>query len=107
MTFRVGQKVVCIDGDFSSYWSVVKHLPEKGRVYTVRALTECTFGPFKDVPCILLQEIRNPVQLWSNGRVFECPFTAKRFRPVVERKTDISFAHEILRKVSRNNRVRA
>jgi hypothetical protein len=29
------------------------------------------------------------------------------FRPIVEKKTDISFAHDILRKVSRKDRVRA
>lgn len=101
MTFRVGQKVVCVDdGNFSvdrHPWVSNKYLPNRpvrGNVYTVRG-----FDP--DFPeSIYLCEIYNPNDLqWANG-FGEGSFLPRRFRPIVERKTDISFAHEILKKAS-------
>jgi hypothetical protein len=63
-------------------------------IYTVRSVFRRR-GQSEDV--ILVEELINPI--WRDG--MECGFFARRFRPVVERKTDISFAHEILRKASK------
>lgn len=89
--FRVGQKVVCIDSPTSDVRPPWREFPRKGAVYTVRG-----DRPHFE-PSILLEEIISDVG-WDG---YEAGFAARRFRPIVERKTDIGFAHEILRKVSR------
>jgi hypothetical protein len=85
MTFRVGQKVVCVDDEAQpcnrGYTPVVK-----GDIYTIRDAFDW-FG----LDGIRLEEIKNP---------HDRGYQARRFRPVVERKTDISFAHEILNSVN-------
>jgi len=85
MTFRVGMKVVCVDGDMRVNWAGW-HPPTKWAVYTVRevrrSLDRITYGDTS----LLLDEITNP--LGPHGR--ECGFLGRRFRPVQERKTDIS-----------------
>lgn len=96
MTFRVGQKVVCINGAFSSEWDQIGNKPVERGIYTVRAVTICTFGSHVDVPCILLEEVKNPIKRWRDGSTMECPFAQKRFRPLVERKTDISIFKAML-----------
>lgn len=99
MTFRVGMKVACIDDEPHSLYTPWAHHSDmdglkKGTVYTVRSV-----GLYNGVPCIWLHEIvRGIARGWEE--LGEAGFSPKRFRPVVERKTDISFAHEILRKVS-------
>lgn len=105
MNFRIGQKVVCVD---DANFAVDKdplgkralpNRPIKGCVYTVRG--------FVDHDAIYLEEIRNPKNVkWGDG-IGEGAFYAKRFRPIVERKTDISFAVEILRKATRKRSVDA
>lgn len=93
MTFRVGQNVVCIKASTISGWGG-KQDAEVGRVYTIR----CCYIDEIGTPGLLLEEIKNPVK-WSVA--LEFGFVASRFRPVVDRKTDISFAHEILRKATK------
>ena len=104
--FRVNQKVVCVDDRFGKRWHQrgILQRPIKGRVYTVRDVGIYNFavGP---MPSLRLEEIINPIIDWDDGDTSEIAFHAGRFRPAVERKTDISFAHEILRKASK--RVRA
>jgi hypothetical protein len=95
--FRVGQKVICVD---ASGW--IRGLrwiyPVQGEAYTVRNIEPNAHGKI----CIRLEEIINPVGMARDGSMFcEALFFASRFRPLVERKTDIGFAHEILRKVSK------
>ncbi len=98
MMFHRGQKVVCID---ESGWNDRRGLwnyPVKGSVYTVRELTVWWDG----MPGIRVEEITNEVGWSSCGRMHcEPMFAAHRFRPLVARKTDIGFAHEILRKADR------
>lgn len=85
MLFRVGQKVVCVDADGA---------PEltEGRVYTIREILPPALLPWRGeqrlAVGILLDEVQPPH-----------PFTElapMRFRPAVERKTDISIFTEIL-----------
>lgn len=98
MSFRIGQKVICIDdrGDKDGRSEI---FPVKGSVYTIRA-----FHPEGD--SILLEEIVNePREYWQ--RFGELYFMLRRFRPLIERKTDIGFAHEILKKTTRKRSVDA
>jgi hypothetical protein len=87
MSFRIGQKVVCIH-----------HVPlderlshcvyvEKGGIYTIRGIYFQA-----DRKLLLLQEIHNP--MWSGGD--EYGFNAKGFRPIVDRKTDITIFTKML-----------
>lgn len=75
MTFRVGQKVICID-EVGQNPNLGDRTVIKGRIYTVREAYDW-FG----YPGIRLDEIYN---------YLDRGYSAHRFRPVVERKTDIS-----------------
>jgi hypothetical protein len=102
MTFHVGQKVVCIKrGSWANEFGAAgdEVFPSFGEVYTIRRI--------EDGRWLLLVEIVNRLREYGDGELGEARFCASRFRPVVERKTDIGFAHEILRKVSRKHPVRA
>jgi hypothetical protein len=95
MTFRVGQKVVCINDKeiHGGFWAAGAR-PVAGAVYTI---TEIIPGAYGDYQALRFSEIRNAGDIG---------YRSSRFRPVAERKTDISFAHEILRKASKPARVR-
>ncbi len=88
--FRVGQKVVCIDDDWGSapMGGQVQYLPTKNDVYTVRAITVNGNGKV----FIRLHEIVNP----QTDKHHEAEFWAECFRPVAERKTDISVFRKLL-----------
>lgn len=101
MTFRVGQKVVCVDATPSLGWGGANR-PVKGRVYTVRAVRPNSDDDGKTL-AILLREVVNPV---SHRHGDEYGFRAHRFRPVVSRKTDISIFKEILNTDHLDNRRR-
>jgi hypothetical protein len=108
MSFRIGQKVVCIN-DSDTHTESIKEL-SKGQVYTVarcwlfvpsRLLALAgEFTPYKGVS---LHEVGPRV--WPiTGE--DIPFDVARFRPLIERKkeTDIGFALDILDKA--NGKVR-
>ncbi|HQR14200.1 MAG TPA: hypothetical protein PLZ37_06525 [Nitrospira sp.] len=85
MTFRVGMKVTMI-----SPWPPVHNLfgdifTEFGIVYTVREVLMVAA-----TPAIYVAEIHNPPHYWAKVGKMEQPFPARNFRPVQERKTDIS-----------------
>lgn len=91
MTFHVGQKVVCVDDD----WYVadlpeLQCVPKKHSIYTIRAIEQIGDGDG-----FLLCEIVNPVIEWD-GVTAEPTFDAESFRPIVERKTDISIFKKML-----------
>lgn len=87
--FEVGQKVVCVEAEASC-----KYMPPgiisnrdldelaEGAVYTIRKIG-VVYGDL----CVWLDEITRPEHVFWGG---EAPYDARRFRPVVERKTDIS-----------------
>jgi hypothetical protein len=91
MTFRVGQKVVCITAPRKNgNWSGL-HPSVKGRIYTVR---ETYTSPYNGKLSLRFEEHINPIcPCWD----IECGYTAERFRPIVERKTDISIFTAMLR----------
>lgn len=93
MTFRVGMKVTMIKPHVFQNMQADEVQPRFGEVYTVIEVREWV----ADCPALVFQEIRNPPNY--EGR--EAAFDGCEFRPIVDKKTDIGFAHEILRKASR------
>jgi len=95
--FYRGQKVVYIGYGKLSWlqraelWLQRAVFPKVGEVYTVANIYQ---GPTK-----LLIELVEVVKLAELAHPWG--YKPRRFRPVVERKTDIGFAHEILRNVTK------
>lgn len=87
MSFHVGQKVVCVDAapDAGKRW-VSSEQPVVGAIYTVSA-AEFT-SPINGRRCIGIAELSAPR---SGGH------RTSRFRPIVERKTDISIFTAMLK----------
>jgi hypothetical protein len=95
-TAKVGDKVVCADA-CKLHGGQSTRLQE-GEVYTVAAVQNAygyAHGVFVGrYVAVRLAEVCHPISVTQG-------FAITRFRPVIPRKTDISFAHEILRKASR------
>ena len=91
--FKVDQKVVCIDDDWGPlpehHRGQVHHWPKKDIVYTVRTIL---VQPSNSKIFIRLRELVNP----ETDKEREVEFWAECFRPVVERKTDISVFRKLL-----------
>lgn len=87
MSYYIGQRVICINDTPNDYEPVI--YPKKGRTYTIRA-----FNP--PGRSIHLEEIVNKPRDYSSG-FHECYFYLWRFRPVHERKTDISIFTAMLK----------
>lgn len=87
MAFHIGQKVVCVD-DSNMLPLYGEEIPVKGVVYTVR-------GIHRDGNAIYLMEIRNEPRQYLD-RYAECSFWGRRFRPIVEQKTDIRIFRKML-----------
>jgi hypothetical protein len=97
MTFRVGQKVVCIatwDHNGKGYGDEVG--PVKGSIYTVRCIGVGLSPKFPTSLQVRVFEILNPTRQYAEG-FYEGAFAAWRFRPVDDRKTDIGVFIDILR----------
>ena len=96
--FRVGMKVCCVDADPRPGYRWVRG--EKltlNATYTIAAFLVDDEGD----EILHLAEIarsRKARREWSDENL---GYAASRFRPVVERKTDISVFREILRKASK------
>ena len=84
MAFHVGQRVVCVDGDFSRKKLRGETLPIKGVVYTVR---EAGIHDIYGLPYVRLVEIVNEPQEYRFG-VTEACFRASKFRPLDEARLD-------------------
>ena len=91
MNFRVGQKVVCVD-DCKDLFGQPSGL-RVGTVYTVRGIDRDEKSiSFNGAPGVYLIGI---FRERMSGR--ERSYRAIRFRPVVEKKTDISIFTEMLK----------
>lgn len=104
--FVVGQKVVCVndedkDKTYSKYFTYYNiAMPTKGEIYTIREVFSTSIGNVG----VRLVEIVNPVTPFKNGTGevhMEMGYMASRFRPVVEKKTDISIFKEMLNRSPR------
>lgn len=101
MTFQVGQKVVCIsDASGAMHKYPDSKWPKKDRIYTIATINDWPWGTL-----LTFEEIDNRHYI---GRVvngihctMEPGFGAKHFRPIVERKTDITVFTDILRKATK------
>ena len=90
--FHVGQKVVCVnDRNLRVRRDLYSSLPKQGQIYTVRAITPPD-AVTPNTPGVLLEEIKGEYS--SSG--YEYGFLAFRFRPIQERKTDISIFKAML-----------
>jgi len=90
MTFYVGQKVVCVDASNmpGARWRA-NEAPVEGQVYTVMAVRVTREG----LQVLQLRELDRceAVKAWVARNIGKfAGYDARRFRPVVERKTDIS-----------------
>ena len=91
MTFRIGQRVCCIarfNRRSLGIDGVGVTLPEVGKVYTVRGFSPLRSG-------IMLEEIVNPC-LPSLLGPQEPAFVVSCFRPLVDRKFDLSVFTRLL-----------
>ncbi len=80
--FRIGQKVVCVDNKvrpMTAHPEILKNLKVNG-IYHITKITHGGLG-------VHIAEILSPN---------ETSFFSNRFRPVVERKTDISTFEKLL-----------
>lgn len=89
--FVVGQKVVCLIDEWSSSGvaSLLAHaphtFPQKGKIYTIRNIETFREG----FVYLHFVEIVNPVIPFFHGP-WEQGWDYRRFRPLADRKTDIS-----------------
>jgi hypothetical protein len=97
MTFRIGQKVVCVDANLSGRYlppgySIAENASMGGlvlgSVYTIR----CIGLVLGVVACRVDEIIRRFEPVYKDEAWFACA----RFRPIVERKTDISALKALL-----------
>ena len=100
--FHVGQEVICIDNKIHFEW----YTGMMGQIYTgidLDGLQEgekytiiwigLWQGPFLEPHvCVRLQEIRR--QVWTGNE--EAPYSARRFRPLIKKETDISIFNKML-----------
>lgn len=91
--FYVGQKVVCVK---SSPWKhpsfrYFDHLPILNRIYIIRGCVVAYNAPY-----VYLEEIRNTPHNWSEIGFAEPAFWSGHFRPIIEKKTDISIFTALL-----------
>jgi hypothetical protein len=87
--FRVGQKVVCVDASGRRPWWD-DEAPIEGRVYTIARI-------FFDIDCEVLEFVELKRCQRSRGwHGCDIGYDARRFRPIVERKTDISVFTKML-----------
>jgi hypothetical protein len=94
MNFRVGQKVVCVDASHApgcSRWGSPESVLTAGAVYTVREIGLNARG----TAGVRLQE-RVLRGVYYHTRFEDNFYGAWRFRPAVERKTDISIFTKML-----------
>ena len=91
--FHVGQMVVCVDDTPLTLGGIQCTLDglTRDRVYTVRETgLYCPHGTGQ--PCIRVAEIYRETRYG----IVDCPYAARRFRPVTERQTDISIFTDML-----------
>lgn len=90
MNFRIGQKVVCIGAEWEAAPQPGEVFPSIGVVYTIRGIT-VDRGGASDAIGLYFDGLVNPPRICGNFPIqVEPSFGHTKFRPVIERKTDIS-----------------
>lgn len=92
--FHVGQKVVCVDAAGTHLYGIVELV--QGEVYEIEwiGFYDAPKWPYPDLLCVRLRGVRRKPVMPLDSPLD--PFRAARFRPVVERKTDIAIFTEML-----------
>jgi hypothetical protein len=107
--FRVGQKVVWVGFEKKRAPRIDVDPPrlDRGAIYTIRDVDyrAVAFLAHEGLPTILLEEVSAPRWLSTVG-IWEGGYDPRGFRPLIERKTDISIFREILRKASKPSPVK-
>lgn len=86
---KVGQRVVCVDGSpvVTPAGTAMLRVIE-GTVYTVRSIhTEPHIPGHYGVR---LDELLNPLVIWSDGTECEWSYMSERFRPIVDTDTELA-----------------
>ncbi len=91
--FKVGQKVVCIKDSPWKSCTLGEITPQLGCIYTIRSINPGSINLGKIF--LRFDEIKNKHFRYSDG-FGEAQFISSSFRPVVERKTDISIFTSML-----------
>jgi hypothetical protein len=97
MTFRVGQKVVCVNDAKFPGWPFKRRgvvTPVRGEVYTIRAIFELPGWP-GEWRC-LLSEIVNRPRDYADG-YYEGGWGLDRFRPVIDISDLQSIVTEVMK----------
>lgn len=94
-----GDKVVCVDDCQNNEAIKLEHVA-LGAEYTIRSIGIEDRHDRNPVVAIWLEGVRRDC-FWNGQVIEDFGFRFDRFRPVEPRKTDISFAHEILRKATK------
>jgi len=98
LSWHVGMKVVCVNGDIIGWRGIDDVLPTEGAIYTIRGIAPWIWGgidtPTVDGIGVWLEEIRRPLGRHDNG--VETPYGVERFQPLCRRKTDISIFTRML-----------
>jgi hypothetical protein len=98
---KVGDKVVCVDDDYSAYGAASlfamlesgQKMPALGAALTIREIVICkAYG----TPYFRFDEIHNSPWFFNENGVSEIAFDAAAFLPVQPRKTDISVLTALL-----------
>jgi hypothetical protein len=107
MTLRINQKVICIkggpcDAEIDNPWIARRFVfPRKSDLLTIRSIETSDRGTY-----LRFHEIKNQPFAFEDG-FGEMEFNADHFRPIVDRKTDISTFTNILDDVNSKERVTA
>lgn len=96
--FHIGQKVVCITRKslYPNYIGRLRNPPllKVGGIYTIREI-DLRYIDLVGQPGVRLEELRFPPResVWG---MTELALAMSRFRPIIERKTDISVFTDML-----------
>lgn len=98
MSFHIGQKIVCVNNEI-----IVPRAQDisgltRGAIYTIRWIGEFPWEPDRCVGLgTRLVEINRGHESSYNPKFYDYPFALLRFRPLLERKTDISIFTSMLK----------
>ncbi len=91
--FRIGQKVVCVEDRAEAAGDILDGWIKAGNIYVIRSMEFC---PVQNRLGVRVEGVILPTNPFFNDE--ENLIEAFRFRPIVEKKTDISVFEEILRR---------
>jgi hypothetical protein len=101
--FKIGKKVVCVDGSRPQVGDYPEAFPIEGCIYTIRGF-EIGRGDEIGEIGVVLEEIVNPPREFVQG-CHELSFKPERFRPLVSKSVEAGM--DVLRKLCKGKKQRA